>query len=123
MSAHDDDTIRLTPASTYARFAPYVQRHLARFGVRDADLPDLCHEVFLVVHGKRQQLPAVGRVDLWLREICRRVAAGYRRRAGHQLEVLGCDADEHPDSPPPTPRRARRRAQALAPAPGAEPPR
>jgi RNA polymerase sigma-70 factor (ECF subfamily) len=97
MNAHDRDPIRLTPASTYAQFSPYVQRHLARFGVRDADLPDLCHEVFLVVHGKRQQLPAVGRIDLWLREICRRVAAGYRRRAGHQLEVLGCDADEHPD--------------------------
>ena len=50
MSAHDPETIRPTPASTYARFAPYVQRHLARFGVRDADLPDLCHEVFLIVH-------------------------------------------------------------------------
>jgi len=97
MSAQNPDTIRLTPASTYSRFAPYVQRRLAGFGVRDADLPDLCHEVFLVVHGKRHLLPAVGRVDLWLREICRRVAAGYRRRAGHQFEVLGCDADEHPD--------------------------
>ena len=97
MNARDRDPIRLTPGSTYEQFAPYVQRHLARLGVRDADLPDLCHEVFLVVHGKRDLLPAVGRLDLWLREICRRVAAGYRRRAGHQLEVLGCDADEHPD--------------------------
>jgi RNA polymerase sigma factor (sigma-70 family) len=100
MSAQNAETIRLTPASTYARFAPYVQRRLAGFGVRDADLPDLCHEVFLIVHGKRHVLPAVDRIDLWLREICRRVAAGYRRRAGHQLEVLGCDAreqSEHPD--------------------------
>ena len=97
MSAQNAETIRLTPASTSARFGPYVQRRLAGFGVRDADLPDLCHEVFLIVHGKRHLLPAVGRVDLWLREICRRVAAGYRRRAGHQLEVLGCDAEDHPD--------------------------
>ena len=123
MSARNTDTIRLTPASTYARFAPYVQRRLAGFGVRDADLPDLCHEVFLVVHGKRHLLPAVGRIDLWLREICRRVAAGYRRRAGHQLEVLGCDADEHADLAADAARGARRRAQALPPAPGAEPPR
>jgi RNA polymerase sigma factor (sigma-70 family) len=111
MSAHDPAPIRLTPASTYARFAPYVQRRLAGFGVRDADLPDLCHEVFLVVHGKRHLLPAVDRIDLWLREICRRVAAGYRRRAGHQLEVLGCDAEEHPDLPadaPEEPDAARR---------------
>jgi RNA polymerase sigma-70 factor (ECF subfamily) len=88
---------RLTPASTYARFAPYVRRRLAGFGVRDADLPDLCQEVFLVVHAKRHVLPAVDRIDLWLREICRRVAAGYRRRAGHRFEVLGCDAAERPD--------------------------
>jgi RNA polymerase sigma-70 factor, ECF subfamily len=89
--------VRMTPASTYARFAPYVRRRLAGFGVRDADLPDLCHEVFLVVHGKRHQLAAVDRIDLWLREICRRVAAAYRRRAGHRFEVLGCDAAEHSD--------------------------
>jgi RNA polymerase sigma-70 factor (ECF subfamily) len=84
----------MTPASTYARFAPYVRKRLAAFGVREADLPDLCHEVFLIVHGKRHALSAVERVDLWLREICRRVAAAYRRRAGHRLEVLGCDAVE-----------------------------
>jgi RNA polymerase sigma-70 factor (ECF subfamily) len=85
----------MTPATTYARFAPYVRRRLADLGVREADLPDLCHEVFLVAHGKRDVLSTVDRPDLWLRQICRRVAAGYRRRAGHQLEVLGCDAEAH----------------------------
>jgi RNA polymerase sigma-70 factor (ECF subfamily) len=87
----------MTPATTYARFAPYVRRRLADLGVPDADLPDLCQEVFLVVHGKEGVLPAVERVDLWLREICRRVAAGYRRRAAHRLEVLDCDTAERPD--------------------------
>src|SRR3954463_7975027 len=78
-------------AAAYARFAPYVRRRLAELGVRDADLPDLCQEVFLVVHGKGEVLPSVDRLDLWLREICRRVAAGYRRRAGNRLELLGED--------------------------------
>jgi RNA polymerase sigma-70 factor (ECF subfamily) len=87
----------MTPSSTYARFAPYVRRRLAELGVREADVPDLCHEVFLVVHGKGQVLPSIDRVDLWLREICRRVAAGYRRRAGHRLELLGCNVVERPD--------------------------
>jgi len=87
----------MTPETTYARFAPYVRRRLADLGVPDADLPDLCQEVFLVVHGKEELLPAVERVDLWLREICRRVAAGYRRRAMHRLEVLDCDTGERPD--------------------------
>ena len=87
----------MTPTSTYARFAPFVRRRLAELGVREADLPDLCQEVFLVVHGKGQALSSVDRMDLWLREICRRVAAGYRRRAGHRLEVLGWDDSERPD--------------------------
>jgi len=84
----------MTPASTYARFAPFVRRRLADLGVREADLPDLCQEVFVIVHGKRDVLAAVDRTDLWLGEICRRLAAGYRRRAGHRLEVLGCDAED-----------------------------
>jgi RNA polymerase sigma-70 factor (ECF subfamily) len=94
-TARHTDSVRprLTPASTYARFAPYVRRCLDGFGVREADLPDLCQEVFLVAHGKRRLLPAIDRVDLWLREICRRVAAGYRRRAGHRFEVFGCEVE------------------------------
>jgi RNA polymerase sigma-70 factor (ECF subfamily) len=89
--------VAMTPSSTYARFAPYVRRRLAELGVREADLPDLCHEVFLVVHGKGEVVPSIDRLDLWLREICRRVAAGYRRRAGNRLEVLGCDVTNRPD--------------------------
>ena len=71
-------------AAAYAHFAPYVRRQLAELGIRDADLPDLCHEVFLIVHDKVDLVPEVDRVDLWLRAICRRVAAGYRRRSGQQ---------------------------------------
>src|SRR4051812_23240359 len=80
-------------AAAYASFAPYVRGRLAGLGVRDADLPDLCHEVFLVVHDKVDLVPGVERVDLWLRAICRRVAAGYRRRFAHKLEILRRDPD------------------------------
>ena len=123
MNAHDRDPIRLTPASTYAQFAPYVRRHLARFGVRDADLPDLCHEVFLVVHGKRQQLPAVGRDrpvaarDLSARR--RGLPAPGRAPAGG----AGVRRRRTPRCRRRRRRRARRRGQALPAAPGAEPPR
>ena len=75
-------------SEAYRDFAPYVRRRLLRLGVRDADLPDQCHEVFLILH-KREQLDEIERVDLWLREVCRRVAAAYRRRARHTREVLG----------------------------------
>jgi RNA polymerase sigma-70 factor, ECF subfamily len=85
-------------AAAYEHFAPYVRGKLAELGVRDADLPDLCHEVFMVVHDKAEVVPEVDRVDLWLRAICRRVAAGYRRRCGNKLEILGRDVDLEPSS-------------------------
>jgi len=88
----------LTPAATYERFASFVRRQLEEMGVREADVSDLCHEVFLVVHGRAEVLSEVHRVDLWLREVSRRVAAGYRRRAGHQREVLGLTPPEQADS-------------------------
>src|SRR4051812_17333917 len=84
-------------AAAYAHFAPLVRRRLAKLGVRDADLPDLCHEVFLVVHHKVDQVAGVERLDRWLRAICRRVAASYRRRSAHKMEILSIDSD-HPDS-------------------------
>jgi len=80
-------------AIAYEHFAPYVRGKLAKLGVREADLPDLCHEVFLIVHDKVGMVPDVERVDLWLRAICRRVAAGYRRRFGNKLEILGRDLE------------------------------
>lgn len=75
-------------ARVYEHFAPYVQRLLLRLGVREADLPDVCHEVFMVVHGRSDALDQVVHFDLWLREICRRAASGYRRRASNRREVL-----------------------------------
>src|ERR1700733_10186827 len=36
----------------FEEHAPYVWRVLRRFGVRHADLKDVCQEVFIVVHGK-----------------------------------------------------------------------
>ncbi|MFZ5890539.1 MAG: RNA polymerase sigma factor [Myxococcota bacterium] len=84
----------LTPEITieaYRHFAPYVQRTLAEFGVRGADLPDLCHEVFLVVHAKGDSIDGIVHFELWVREICRRVAAGYRRRSAHRHEVLSAE--------------------------------
>lgn len=77
-----------TTAQAYVEFAPFVRRILLSYGVRQAELGDLCHEVFLVVHGRSDRLEEIERIDLWLREICRRVAAGYRRRAVHKREVL-----------------------------------
>jgi RNA polymerase sigma-70 factor (ECF subfamily) len=85
-----------TASEAYREFAPYVRRRLLELGVRDADLLDQCHEVFLVLH-KRERLDEIERVDLWLREVCRRIAAAYRRRARNTREVLGGLPDSQAD--------------------------
>jgi len=88
---------RATPSSTYQVHGEQVRRTLRRFGVREADLDDLCHEVFIIVHAQREQLAGVDNVPYWLRAICWRVAAGYRRRAHHRREVAVGALPEAPD--------------------------
>jgi RNA polymerase sigma-70 factor, ECF subfamily len=87
------EVVNAATAAAYEVFAPYVRARLHELGVRNADLHDLCHEVFLVVHDRATELAEIDRLDLWLRAICRRVAAGYRRRAGHRNELLGCEPE------------------------------
>lgn len=88
---------RATPTSTYRAHADLVYRTLRRFGVRAADLDDLRHEVFVIVHEQREQLAVVDNVPYWLRAICWRVAAGYRRRANRRFEVASETLPETPD--------------------------
>jgi RNA polymerase sigma-70 factor (ECF subfamily) len=74
-------------AELYEQHTAGVRRHLLRFGASSQDLDDLTQEVFLVLHAKRQELAAIEYVDPWLREVCRRVAAGDRRRAHRRHEI------------------------------------
>jgi RNA polymerase sigma factor (sigma-70 family) len=75
-------------------YANRVRRYLSAFGTRGVDLDDLSQEVFLIVVDKREALSEITRMDLWLREICRKVAAGYRRRSFRQHQVP-VDAGAH----------------------------
>jgi RNA polymerase sigma factor (sigma-70 family) len=75
--------------SLYANYAARVRVHLSTFGVRPIDVDDLSQEVFLIVMAKREGLARIERIDPWLREICRKVAAGHRRRAFRLREVSG----------------------------------
>ncbi len=102
MGTNDDEAPaeRALPAPTqpfsavYAAHASQVRRHLFAFGARASDLDDLSQEVFLVVMDKGEAWAQIERIDLWLREICRKVAAGHRRRGGRQHEVPANDTLE-----------------------------
>lgn len=60
-------------------------------------MDDLVQEVFLVLHAKRDLLADIKPLDPWLREVCRRVAAGERRRAHRRREVVSGQAPEPTD--------------------------
>jgi RNA polymerase sigma-70 factor (ECF subfamily) len=67
----------------------YVWASLRRLGVREADLEDQAHEVFLKVHARLDQYDPERPIRPWLFAFAFRVAADYRRLARHRVEVLG----------------------------------
>ncbi len=69
----------------------YVWRSLRRLGVREADLEDLAHDVFVILHRKRDQYDPSRPLKPWLFGIAARAASDYRRRASHRREVLDAD--------------------------------
>jgi RNA polymerase sigma-70 factor, ECF subfamily len=68
--------------------ASYVWRVLRRLGVDDADVEDVCQEVFLVVHRKLDTFDGRSAMRTWLYGICLRVASEYRRRPHRRREQV-----------------------------------
>jgi RNA polymerase sigma-70 factor, ECF subfamily len=71
----------------------YVWNTLRRLGVRDVDLEDLSHEVFLKVHSRLDDYDVARPMRPWLFGFAYRVAADHRRLARHRLEVLGAPVE------------------------------
>ena len=96
----------------FAENAPFVWRALRRLGVREADVEDVCQEVFLVVH---RQLPGFeGRSSLqtWLYGISLRAASSYRRRPHRAREEISSSPPEESIPPPQDDDLDRKRALA-----------
>ncbi|HEY4016523.1 MAG TPA: RNA polymerase sigma factor [Polyangiaceae bacterium] len=71
----------------------YVWNTLRRLGVRESDIEDLSHEVFLKVHARLDQFDATRPMRPWLFGFAYRVAADHRRLARHRFEVLGAPVE------------------------------
>lgn len=78
----------------------YAWRTLRRLGVRDSDLPDLAHDMFIVVFRHLADYDRSRPVRPWLFGIAFRVVSDYRRSARLARETLG-DAPEVADRAPP----------------------
>ena len=77
----------------YRQHAAFVWRALRALGVREADLDDVMHEVFLVVHRKLSAFEGRAKYTTWLFAIAERVASDYRRSARIRREDLVEDTE------------------------------
>src|SRR3954449_6043594 len=80
---------------------PYVWRTLRRLGVAPADIEDLVHDVFVVVHRRLEDYDRSRAIRPWLFGIAFRLASENRRRARNRHEVPTASVD--PPGKAPTP--------------------
>ena len=78
----------------YRAHFPWVWRALRRLGIREADLADLTHDVFVVVHRKLPAFEVARPMKPWLFGIAFRVALDKKRRHSSFKEALGDDVGE-----------------------------
>lgn len=76
-------------AALFAEHSSRVWRALRRLGVREADVEDVCQEVFMVIHRKLPGFRGDASLTTWIYGICMRAASDYRRRAHVRREALG----------------------------------
>jgi RNA polymerase sigma-70 factor (ECF subfamily) len=83
----------------YEAHAGYVWNTLRRLGVREGDLEDVVHEVFLAVYKRLGDYDPAKPLRPWLFGFSFRTASDYRSRARHRREVAEAEmevADEAP---------------------------
>lgn len=78
----------------------YVFHTLRRLGVRDADLEDLTHDVFVTVYRSLPEYDPKRPLRPWLFGMAYRFASDYRRLARHRREVVDDRRIEPVDASP-----------------------
>ena len=72
----------------YRAHAPFVVRLLRNLGVREADVPDVAQDVFVVISRKLGEVELRSTLRAWIYGVCYRTAANYRRRSAFTRERL-----------------------------------
>jgi len=78
----------------FASSTRFAWRVLARMGVAQSDVADVCQEVFVVVYRRLDDFDGRASPRSWIYGICVRVASEYRRRRRAPPELLGGDVPE-----------------------------
>ncbi len=74
----------------------YVRQVAKRLGIRERELDDIVHDVFLTVHRKMDEFDAGRPLRPWLFGITFRVVVGTKRRFAYSRERLAGDAWSDP---------------------------
>jgi RNA polymerase sigma factor (sigma-70 family) len=87
----------------YRTQGPFVWNYLRRHGVNDADIEDVLHDVFVVVHQKLPDFDAAHPSGLraWIYSIAFRVASEHRRRRARRREISGHELEARDPGPGP----------------------
>lgn len=91
-STEEDDRVSSASLPDFRRLfdaeLDYVWHALRRLGVREADLEDVTHDVFLAVYKKLHTFDGARPTRPWLFGFAYRFASDYRKLARHRREVL-----------------------------------
>jgi RNA polymerase sigma-70 factor (ECF subfamily) len=79
---------RLETGELFHVYASFTWRVLRRLGIADAEVDDVCQEVFVVAHRRLGDFEGRSSLQTWLYGICIRVAADHRKRARVRREDL-----------------------------------
>lgn len=97
----------------FHQHAPFVYRVLRRLGVSEADVEDVCQEVFMVVHRRLPEFEGRSQLRTWIYAIALRRASTHARRAYRRLEMPTAAAPELHTPDDPSTVLEQRRARAL----------
>jgi len=108
-------TTGVTPdlAAIYEAELPYVWESLRRLGVREADLEDVAHDLFIALQRRLPDYDPARPLRPWLFGFALRVASDYRKSARVRLEVVAAPRDTADARPGAEERLAAREARDL----------
>lgn len=84
----DTPRVTLPPFATIvAESSPFVFSVLGKLGVPEDDVPDVCQEVFIVIHRRLPDFDGRAALRTWIYGICAKTASTHRRRRATRREL------------------------------------
>jgi len=104
----EEVTLEVDFADLFETHLDYVWHTLRRLGVRERDIEDVAHDVFLTVHRRLAEYDATRPARPWLFAFALRAASDYRKLARHRTDLLDTVAEIRDPTPPPDERAITR---------------